>query len=425
MRLALRTSRATAAAGGRSGGRAVGPPRRALRSAARVRLAPRVADGRACRALGSARSRSPRRPRTGQLRPEAVHEPRRPARLFERDARARHRRGAAALGLRRERQLADPPVRDRRLHRLHALPGRDGSLLEARPRAGLALPRPRQRRRRGGDGDRGGDRDRDEVRGRRLDRHRRDPGARACVLRDPASLPRDRPAPACRRRRSRRSATATELDLASGRIDRRGDRGRALVYAGDERQRLPCDPRPQPRHRSGHQATLVPVCGRAVAPQGARRLARCHGGSPRAGLASAERRVELRHHRHPGAFSARLAPRGAQPSAGAAAEAPAAGRAGRRRGRRPRPRREGRGATGAGGRSGSRLRRECVVDACRQLRAHAWDQRHPGCQFRLQRGRGRGDAPGMGRARTSDPARGRRRPLPRHRHPPCAATSVA
>ena len=42
----------------------------------------------------------------------------------------------AAVGVRRERRLADPPLRDRRLHRVHAVAGRDGALLAG----GRAIP---------------------------------------------------------------------------------------------------------------------------------------------------------------------------------------------------------------------------------------------------------------------------------------------
>ena len=48
----------------------------------------------------------------------------------------------------RERQLADPPVRDRRLHRVHALAGGDGALLARRRGPGWRGARARQRRRR-------------------------------------------------------------------------------------------------------------------------------------------------------------------------------------------------------------------------------------------------------------------------------------
>ena len=46
------------------------------------------------------------------------------------------RRRAPALGLRREHEQPDPPLRDRRLHGVHALAGRDGPLL-----VGAAAPR--------------------------------------------------------------------------------------------------------------------------------------------------------------------------------------------------------------------------------------------------------------------------------------------
>ena len=56
------------------------------------------------------------------LRPP-VHEPRRPARLLERRDRPHGARDVADRHLPRERQLADPPLRGRRLHGVHALAG--------------------------------------------------------------------------------------------------------------------------------------------------------------------------------------------------------------------------------------------------------------------------------------------------------------
>ena len=72
-----------------------------------------------------------------------VHEPRRPARLLERHRRPDRLVVRAPLDLRRERRLADPPVRDRRLHGVHALAGGDGPLLaaDARHRAGVIASR--------------------------------------------------------------------------------------------------------------------------------------------------------------------------------------------------------------------------------------------------------------------------------------------
>ena len=55
----------------------------------------------------------------------------------------------AALGLQRERRLADPPLRDRGLHRLHAVAGRDGALLAAdaaSPAGGVEIVDQRHRR---------------------------------------------------------------------------------------------------------------------------------------------------------------------------------------------------------------------------------------------------------------------------------------
>ncbi len=52
----------------------------------------------------------------------------------------------ADLGLPRRRHLADPSVRDRRLHRVHAVAGGDGAALATREGAGLASPSRDQRR---------------------------------------------------------------------------------------------------------------------------------------------------------------------------------------------------------------------------------------------------------------------------------------
>ena len=62
------------------------------------------------------------------LRPP-VREPRRQARLLERHHRAHGHLVPAALDLQRKRRLAHPPVRDRRLHGVHALPGGHGAVL--------------------------------------------------------------------------------------------------------------------------------------------------------------------------------------------------------------------------------------------------------------------------------------------------------
>ena len=60
-------------------------------------------------------------------------------------------RDGADRHLPRERQLADPPVRRRRLHGLHALAGGHGALLAAHARPGVAVPRCGQLARRGDD----------------------------------------------------------------------------------------------------------------------------------------------------------------------------------------------------------------------------------------------------------------------------------
>ena len=55
---------------------------------------------------------------------------------------SRRPRRALIWVYRRRRQLADPPVRDRRVHRVHAFPARDGAVLapRARPEAGTIAP---------------------------------------------------------------------------------------------------------------------------------------------------------------------------------------------------------------------------------------------------------------------------------------------
>ena len=107
-----------------------------------------------------------RRARARRVLPPSVREPRRPARLLERDHRARGGRGAPDLGLPRRRHLAHPPLRDRRLHGVHALAGGDGPLLAPTSGAGVAASRARQRARRGGDRRRDARRHPDEVRRR-------------------------------------------------------------------------------------------------------------------------------------------------------------------------------------------------------------------------------------------------------------------
>ena len=88
-------------------------------------------------------------------------------------------RGLPALGLQRRRRLAYPPLRDRRLHRLHALAGRNGAVLAMRGGPGLEAKRQRSmpsapsRHRR-----RDCDRRPDEVHTGCLARDHRDPAAR-------------------------------------------------------------------------------------------------------------------------------------------------------------------------------------------------------------------------------------------------------
>ena len=201
-----------------------------------------------------------------------VHEPRRPARLLERDRRPRRRSRGAALGLRRERRLADPPLRDRRLHGVHALAGGHGALLAAHARPGLALPRRRQRRRRDRDRPRRRDRHLDEVHRGRLARDRRDPAARPAFLginrhyrrfarRLRAGVDAVR---AARARRRTRCCSGSSRSTSRPKA-RSGTRG-TIATAAD-----PGDPRAGHAHRPRHPSALVRLRAGGAAARGARR----------------------------------------------------------------------------------------------------------------------------------------------------------
>ena len=101
------------------------------------------------------------------------------------------RRRAPALDLRREHEQPHPPLRDRRVHRVHAVAGGDGALLVHAPRHALAGEGARERRRRDRDGSR-------HARRRRTRSSARAPGSSpsrsrcSCVgdARDPTALRR-------------------------------------------------------------------------------------------------------------------------------------------------------------------------------------------------------------------------------------------
>ena len=162
---------------------------------------------------------------------------------------------------------------------------------------GLARPRTREHRRRVGDRARRGDRDLDEVHRGCLARHDRHPAARprdagrAAPLRT-GRTPLERRS--CRRRGGTRRA---QPHAARGGGPRSGGRARARVRADDRAGRVPRDPRPAARHRPRDRPTLVPSRRRrakARDPRPARRHGRRRA---RAGVASAPRRVGLRHRR--------------------------------------------------------------------------------------------------------------------------------
>src|SRR5205085_10509425 len=183
---------------------------------------------------------APRRgAREGPVLPAPVREPRRPARLLERDRRPRGPRLAPHLDLPRERQLADPPVRDRRLHRVHALAGRDGALLAPAGRPGVAATGRDQRRRRRGDRDRRAARRRDEVPRRGVDGDRGRSGADRLLLPRQPPLPHGWAAPARRHLGGGGRSAGGEPGRP---LRRRGGRGAprgALVRVRDRGRRLP------------------------------------------------------------------------------------------------------------------------------------------------------------------------------------------
>ena len=362
--------------------------------------------------LGAARARP--------LRAAAVHEPRRPARLLERDARARRRRRAAALDLRREHEQPHPPLRDRRLHRVHALAGRDGAVLARRARRALAREGARQRRRRDGDRRRHARRRLHEVRRGRLARHRRDPAARArrcsasagttCGSRAGCAPARPRSSPR-RRRATRRSLVVESLDDATDAALR--------VRARDLDRRRPRRARADAQHRSRDPAALVQAHRHAA--RGARRARsasprRCSsrsGGcraasrtsSPSSSRSCSRRRRSLEQARHPHELALKLRLL-AEPGV-VVADVPVRRAAGRpaepRAARRPRP----------------RLRRQRRVDARRQLRETLGVDDVRAVHFAFSGEDAAEIREEWAAHGPRDPARGRRGAVPRHR--PAAA----
>ena len=156
---------------------------------------------------------------------------------------------ASALGLQRERRLADPPLRDRRVHRVHALAGRDGALLAADPRPRLVAPDRREHGRRHRDRHRDADRDLDEVHRGGVARDRRDPAARAVVPRDQPALPPVRSPAAGRCVGRAGGGRDAHRGAALGRRDRRRRRERALVRAPHRARAAAGDPHPRARTR--------------------------------------------------------------------------------------------------------------------------------------------------------------------------------
>ena len=114
------------------------------------------------------------------------------------------RRRGPVRGVRRSHRRADPPLRRRRVRRLHPLPGRDGRALVAPARRALAQEHAAQRRRRRAVGHRLRHRRRDQVQPRGMGRAAADRAARVARLAHPPPLrqrpPSPRPVPARRLR---------------------------------------------------------------------------------------------------------------------------------------------------------------------------------------------------------------------------------
>ena len=176
-------------------------------------------------------------------------------------------RVAPDLGVQRGRERADPPVRDRGVHRLHPLADRDGAVLGPPEDARLAQVADAQRRRCRGDDRRRAARHRDEVPGGCLGGRGRDPAARPDVLRNQRPLPEGRAPPARGRERSRgRSASDQQCRALRRLVRHRAPRGR-LVRPPDRGRRLPRDPCPRTAQRHGHPTPLPPADGDPPRPR--------------------------------------------------------------------------------------------------------------------------------------------------------------
>ena len=106
----------------------------------------------------------------------AVPQPRRPARVLERDHHPVGGGEPARLRVRRGSHPPDPALRRGCLHRVHPVPDRDGATLVPSQRPGVATEHDRQRDRCDGHRCRPRHRDHHEVQRRRMDRARGDAG---------------------------------------------------------------------------------------------------------------------------------------------------------------------------------------------------------------------------------------------------------
>ena len=162
----------------------------------------------------------------------------------------------------------DPPVRDRRLHGLHALAGGDGALLAAAANARLAAHRAVINGAGAvATGNRRAARRRDEVPRRRLGGRRRRAASRRRLLPRQPPLPEGRPPPPRRGRGGRGGAAGDERGRPVRGVLRRRPPRSGLVRPADRGGRLPRDPRAGTTQRLRNPPALPAVDGHPPRPR--------------------------------------------------------------------------------------------------------------------------------------------------------------